>query len=368
MEEVEEGRLQIFPGEVAHAVHLQLGLVHGHAVRIFVQVCQVAQALLLLRAALRGEGRQQAPGQRDEGALQRQGGQRRDDGEERMGVGDLARHVAGRQGLDARQDGREEGDERADQNGAEEVEHQVEQGDALAFAAGGEGSQKVGRHGADRRADDQPDGLAVTQQPLLREGLEDDDGGRGTLQQRREGDAEEHARQRVFQRADEGDEAGIPGQGRNGTLHHADADEEHAEAQDDRADVAHDGLFDEHGGDAADEKNHRRIGREVEGRDLCGDGGADVGAQDDAEGLREGHEAGRDKADEHHVRGAGALDEQRDQQADRHAGQPVGGDLLQDFTQLVAGGVFEAGGHERHSVQKKSDAAKQGKGFCQLHR
>src|SRR5919197_634071 len=67
--------------------------------------------------------------------------------------------------------------------------------------------------------------------------------------------------------------------------------------------------------------HEQRVVGHVEGDELDGQRGADVGAEDDAERLAEGHEAGRDETDEHQDGGRRGLQHAGDDRA-RDNGQP----------------------------------------------
>ena len=360
LEEAVHGGLQALQGKLAHAGNFQLGIGQCHSRGNIGKLIDIHQPLMLGFPGLLGQHGDQHLGQFYkqicEGELHDHSGE----GEDGVGVGDLTADIPGGQLLDQYQNLGNQGDERAQQDGADGVEQQIQNGGALAVAVGSQRSQQVGRDGADRRADDQIHRGGEAQNSLYGEGLENDCGGGGALQQSGEGNAEENGCHGIFQPAQQGDELLGLGQGSDGLLHGTDPHKEHTEAHDDGADIPHQILLQEQVHGSAREENHGCVGAEVKSGQLGGDGGTDIGTHDDADGLRQGHKRGVDEADDHHIGGRGALDHQRDRKAHQHGHEPVAGRLFQNDPQLVACGVAKAGGHERHAVQEQTYASQQG--------
>ena len=71
----------------------------------------------------------------------------------------------------------------------------------------------------------------------------------------------------------------------------------------------------------ADADQQERELLHVEGEELHGEGGADVGAEDDAERLAEGDEPRRHEPDQHQGRRGRGLDERGDERARAHGGE-----------------------------------------------
>ena len=174
---------------------------------------------------------------------------------------------------------------------------------ALSFTGGGNAGKQVGGDRADGRTDHQPDGFVITQHSLLGKGLENDDGGGGTLQECRKSDTEQDAGDGIIQCRDEGNKRRRTGQGRDGALHHADAHKQHAKSQYHRADGLDEGLFDKQDDDTSHKQQEGCQRGQVKGGNLCGHRRSDIGAQDDTKSLGQRHETGIDETDQHHIGG-----------------------------------------------------------------
>ena len=96
-------------------------------------------------------------------------------------------------------------------------------------------------------------------------------------------------------------------------------------------------------------------------------GGADVGAHDDADGLSQLHDAGVHQAHQHHRHGGGGLDGDGDARAQQQALEGAGGHALEHPLQLAAGHLFQALGHDGHAVQEERQAAAEGKDGENVH-
>lgn len=92
----------------------------------------------------------------------------------------------------------------------------------------------------------------------------------------------------------------------------------------------------------------------LKGDDLCGDGGADIGPQDNPNSLSQGHKARIDKADRHYGCCAAALDDGGDGKPDKDRYYPIVGEGLQDPPHPVSSGLLEPLGHEPHADEKKT--------------
>ena len=88
---------------------------------------------------------------------------------------------------------------------------------------------------------------------------------------------------------------------------------------------------------------------------LGGDGGADVGAHDDAHCLLQLHDARVDEAHAHDGGGSRAVDQTGDQGADENAHKQVVGQPFQNGLQTAAGQFFQAACHGVHAEEKCCD-------------
>ena len=156
-------------------------------------------------------------------------------------------------------------------------------------------------------------------QPLQRQCLQNTNSSGGGL--------DHGADQRTHQNAQDGisgihDEVLEPGhltQRLHGAGHGVQTLEQQAKAQNDLADVLYLGLF--------GIEHHKRTHADAEGgnagyvqgdQNAC-DGGTDVGTEDDAGGLSQIHDAGVDKAHDHHSGGGGGLDDHGNEHAQQEA-------------------------------------------------
>lgn len=95
------------------------------------------------------------------------------------------------------------------------------------------------------------------------------------------------------------------------------------------------------------------VERETEhGQNPCGDGGADVGAHDDTDGLAQFQEAGVYEADHHDRGGRRALDERGDADTGQDLCEWVGGHGGKDAPHAVAGHFLESVGEETEAEKE----------------
>ena len=177
LEEAVQRVLHVVVGKAGHSADFAVRVVHGDSGRNLGGVGEIDQLLILYSSGLFFGFRDQPAGELDDEIRYRSQDQNGDDREDRVRVRDLTGDVVRRQTLDKGQDLREDRDQAQDQDRPEGVEQKVEQRAALAVSVCRKACQKVGRDGADCRADDQVDGDLVADDILHGEGLEDD--GRG---------------------------------------------------------------------------------------------------------------------------------------------------------------------------------------------
>ena len=203
-------------------------------------------------------------------------------------------------------------------------------------------------------------------------GLEDTHHGRGALDDDGEHKAGEDAQNRhVAEVGQNVDESLRFGQRLHGVGHADQAHEQNAKAHADVADVLGAALFDEHGQNHADDQCQRGQGIRLEERqdgtaggvdvhqsdDLGRDGGADVGAQNDAHRLLEVQNARADEANGENNGGGGALDDGGDDGTGEKTQENILGQLTQEVFQGGAGALLEAVAHDLHTVEEHGKAA-----------
>ena len=333
----------------------------GADLRDHIDVLQV-EALLLLRGALR----QDAGGKCSQLGAE---GQEKDGGdnvEQGVHVGDLSRRVGGGPGgHDGRQGGHHAHD--GEDTGTDDVEHQMDHCGPLGAAAGADGCQHGGDTGTDVLAEQHIHGGGQTHNAAVGQGLQNTHGGGGGLDQGCEACAHQDADQRVGKVGhDAGKGGGIP-QRHHGVAHEVHADEQDAQAGDYVGPVLHLLLIYKHGDGHTHKGDERSHGSDVQGHQLSGDGGADVGAHDDPHCLLQGHHPGVYESHDHDGGGGGGLDEGRDAGAHQNSDETVGCEPFQNFLHLFACGSLQAVAHHLHSVEEECQAAQQVQNVCCFH-
>ena len=121
----------------------------------------------------------------------------------------------------------------------------------------------------------------------------------------------------------------------------------------------------------ADEDDRQRCGGERDPdperrHQPAGAGGADVGAEHEAQALREGEEPGADQPDGGHGGGARRLHQERDDRAPERAEQRRRRRLFHHLLQGCAGERLEPVGHDRHAEQEQAHSADDGNDRLQV--
>jgi len=242
---------------------------------------------------------------------------------------------------------------------ADNLEQGVGQSHPPGFATGVDTGQAGGHAGADVGTENQGNTRVQGQESLLRQ-HDDHTGERArTLDQRREQRAHQDTEERILQPGQQVQERPVGAQRIHGHAHDGHAVEEHAEAQDDVAQVAQFTAAPLELQGEADGDHQQRVVGELEGDQLRGDGRADVRAQDHAQGLRERHQLGLHEAHEHDRGGAGALDDHGHQRSHRGAQIAVGRQGAQDGAHAAAGCPLQRRTHHVHAEEEQAQAAGQ---------
>ena len=135
--------------------------------------------------------------------------------------------------------------------------------------------------------------------------------------------------------------------------------EQQAEAQNDLSDVLDLGLF--------GVEHHKRAHADAEGSDAgyvqrdqhAGDGGTDVGTEDNAGGLGQIHDAGIDKAHDHHGGGRRGLDDHGNEDTQQEAEDSIPGQFFQKILHFGTGCQLQPVAHVLHTEQERAQAAQQ---------
>ena len=366
-EQQRDGRGVVVARVARHRLHGALGLLDGDGGGVeqaLVQHRNVGHRLFVLAV---GDG---PLGQPRENFRERHEEERHHNVEQRVEIRDVAhvhRLVPPREpdhGAQAVDHGHEH--ERAD-----DVEIQMHHGAALGRLRRADGRDE--RRGA--RADVLPedDGHGASPRDEARRGqrLQNAHGRRRRLDGHRDEDARQNAEQRVLQRGEQLDEQRRVAQRFHGRGHRVHAREQQAEADHDLADVALFRRFQKHVQNRADERHDRReavglaqleqqaaAGDVRQADQLARDGRADVCAHDDADGLRQLHDARVHEADDDDRRARGRLDDARDDRAQRHRADGGRRETAQNALHLSARDLLKTRAHDAHAVQEQSDASR----------
>ncbi len=141
------------------------------------------------------------------------------------------------------------------------------------------------------------------------------------------------------------------------------ADELHPEEQEpeaeDRLPDVPEGAAPGHVQEPADEDDERRHLEELEGEELNGHRGTDVGPEDHADRLPEREQARRGEADEHHRGRARGLQDRGHARPDEERPEPVAGQGRQDVPQPRPGRALQSLADEMDAVEEECRAAEQ---------
>ena len=359
------GKAEGLPGQVAHLPGKVCTLGNSHSRGTQQQGVQEGDLPVLLvflhhllgqLFQLLGEGQQQA------------GGENIEDG---VAHGDAGGGNGGSQELEAHNGVGTVEQHQAD-GGTDEVEGGVDGGDLLCVAVDADGADDRSNGGADVLAHDDGNGGAVADGAGEGQGLQNTNRSGGGLDDGGEDRAEQHTQDGIGEGGEQAGEGGHFRNGLHGAAHELHAGHQHGEAHQHPADVPAALLLGSHDEQNADEGQQ---GREIlgfeelhedvaalkarQGQDPGGDGGADVGTHDDADGLAEGHDAGVDKAHQHDGDGGGGLDGHGDADTQQQALEGVGGHAFEQALQLAAGHFLQALGHQVHAVEEESQATQE---------
>ena len=353
--------LDVGPDQLGHPLYLVADLQQGHAGgadQMHVDIFQAAGILVLLL------GHQQV------GELHDLIGQRQQHGggdhlEDDVDHGDLE-HGVRNDAFNELRIGEGQGDNGHDHR-AHHVVDQIDHGSPLGIVPGVHRGQDGGHGGADVHAADQEGRKIQRHEALHGQGLEDTYGGGGGLDHGAEGGTHQDPQHGILGVHNEVLEPDDILQGLHGTAHGVQALEEKAEAQNDLADVL--GLLFlgvEHQKRSKEQAEGGNAGY-VQGNQDAGDGGTDVGAEDDTGSLGQVHDPGVDKAHDHDGGGRGRLNDHGDQNAQQEAQEPIPGQLLQQVLHFGSGSHLQTVAHVLHSEQEGTQTSQQGNDVGYTH-
>ena len=369
----------VLPGHGEHPAQLMPQLVDddgGHTqtalLAVGVQGGEVFQLHAAVVLRLLGQVGQDTDGQPGQGVAEGQQDQGGADVEAGVDEGNAARRRLGQNGrqggaqsagehhraVDHLGDG-ENQEQQGEDGGADDIEQQVDDGGPLGVPAGAHRGQHGGDAGADVGAEQHKGAAGQGDDPRVGQGLHNAHRGGGGLDDGGEAGAHANAHHGVGEVGDQVDKGrGVP-QGRHGGAHHVHADEQHTQTGQDLADVLGLLVLDEDHEHHAHKGEQRGQGTHVQGDEHTGDGGADVRAHDDPDGLVQRHHAGVDKAHHHDRGGRGGLDGGGDARAHQNAHKAVGRQPFQQGLHLRACRGLQTGAGHLHTVKEQGQAAQQ---------
>ncbi len=259
------------------------------------------------------------------------------------------------------------------EQGADGIEHQVQNGGPAGVFGGTYGGQQGGDGGTDILAHDDGDSCTVADSAGGGQGLQNTDRCGGGLNNTGQHSAGQDTQDGVGEHQEHVRKPGGVLQILDGTGHGVHTEHQNGEAQENGANILLLAIMGEHLEEDTNEGQDGRKGGGLEklqeqavtfdaaqGQDPGGDGGTDVGAHDDADGLGQIHQAGVNEADDHNGGGGGGLDHSGDRQTCQEAQQAVGGQLAQQAAQAVSGSALQAFAHQVHAEQEQAQAANHG--------
>ena len=271
-------------------------------------------------------------------------------------------------------------DGRQQHHAADDIEIKVNQGGALTVLGGAADGQQRSERRADVGTQNDGDGGPEGDKAGAGQRLQDADRGRGRLDDDRGHHADQNAEDGIGHADKQILERGALPQGRNAGVHQAHAREQDAEAQHDLADVLLFCVAQEHIKNAANKRDHGRKGLGLDqcqpqavagdirhADELAGDSSTNVRTHDHAYRLREGHDAGVDKADANDDRTRRRLDDAGDEGAENNTLDGGRGQFLQNALHLAARQLLQTGAHDRHAVQEQRNTAQQRGDVCDIH-
>ena len=271
--------------------------------------------------------------------------------------------------------------EHAQQHGdADEIEQQVDDRRAAGVLIRADGGEHGGDGGADVLSHDDGDGGGIADRAGGGERLQDADGGGAGLDDASEHRADQHAEDRIPEGKEQIRERGDLREAGDRAAHRLHAEHERGKAEENGAGVLFLCVLAEHIEDDADERENGREGAGLEqpqpdaraldaaeAQKPRGDGGADVRAHDDVDGLPQRHQPRVDKADDHDGGGGRALNDGRYAETGQKADERLAGHLVEQRAQPAARAALQRRAHQAHAEQKQRQAAEHRQKIKNIH-
>ena len=188
--------------------------------------------------------------------------------------------------------------------------------------------------------------------------LQNRDGGRRTLHDECHAAADQHAENRNICHLPDRIRKNFTRSERlhDGT-HRVNAEEKKSEAEDRSADCLHLAAFSEEIHKESGKDDDPDIITELECNELCCHRRADIGTENNRDGLRQSHKACAHKSDGHDRRRRGALQNRGDKGAGNDSHDRIDGEDTEDFLHPLAGCLLKIVGHHCHSIKEHRKSA-----------
>ena len=330
------GQVEHLAGDLDHVVHFQIGLLqrhfrrHGHACP---QILELVHFLFALAGHHPDHELHQIVDQRypQQHVQHVEHGVGHGDVEGDVRAATLSIEGVGRVGDQPLNEGDVEGEHRHKDDGTQNIEHRVGTGSTHGRGVRTDGSQLCRDGGADVLADDQRHrGIEVDD---ARGGQRDRDAQhrRAALDDDGQNTADHHTRQQAAQGArieqvHVGDETGVVTQRGKGAAHELQTGEHKAQRHERLADGTGAHTLAGHHGVDAHAHQQKAVLAHLDRQNPARDGGADIGPENDANGLLQFHQAGIDQADGHHRGNAAGLHHGRDAEACQDSQYAIAGE------------------------------------------
>ena len=263
------------------------------------------------------------------------------------------------------------------------VKGKMNVGSALRIFVRAKGRKQCCHASADVLTHNNRDGSGIAHRSRGRQGLQNTHGGRAGLDDARQHSAHQHTQHRVFKHQKQILEFGNIRKTGHRTGHGVHAEHQRGEAQQDGTYILLLGMLgkhQEHGSDKCQhrgkgsgfEQLHKQIiaGNTTQGKNPCGDGGADIGTHNHTDGLLQGHKPGVHEAHHHDSGCGGTLNHSRNTQTGEKAFDLAVRQLAEKGFQTVACPALQTVAHDVHTKQKQAKAADHVKDIknCHLYR
>ena len=261
-----------------------------------------------------------------------------------------------------------------DKAGTEDIHRQVDAGNALCVGVGADAGDHRSDTGTDILTHNDGSGNAVGDHAGGRQCLQNGNRCGRTLDQSGEQSTYHNTNNGVVEADHHIGKLGQVGQSFHGIFHKVHAVHQNGKAHKDGTDAlflitlgTHQHQNTDEGDDGGEVLGLHHLQNQIiaaqagKAQDPGSKGGADVGAEDDADGLAKLHDAGVYQTNQHNGDGRRRLHRNGDGCAQHQADDGIGSCLFQQLFQLAAGHFFQIAGHDMHAVQEKDQTQNQPK-------